>query len=60
MSHPVRAKLVYQALVVILAGQILYAFLNARRERLGETEEPVELPVEPATEVAALILPESA
>ena len=37
-------QVVYQALVVILAGLILYAFLNARRQRLGETGEPVELP----------------
>ena len=29
-------QVVYQALVVILAGLILYAFLNARRQRLGE------------------------
>jgi hypothetical protein len=27
---------------VILAGLILYAFLNARRQRLGETNEPVD------------------
>jgi hypothetical protein len=25
---------------VILVGLILYAFLNARRQRLGETAEP--------------------
>jgi APA family basic amino acid/polyamine antiporter len=37
-------QVVYQALVVILAGLILYAFLNARRQRLGETGEPVDLP----------------
>ena len=36
-------QVVYQALVVILAGLILYAFLNARRQRLGESAEPVEL-----------------
>ena len=35
---------VYQALVVILAGLVLYAFLNARRQRLGETAEPIDLP----------------
>jgi basic amino acid/polyamine antiporter, APA family len=40
-------QVVYQALVVILAGLILYAFLNARRQRLGETSEPVELPADP-------------
>ena len=37
-------QVVYQALVVILAGLILYAFLNARRQRLGESAEPVDLP----------------
>ena len=37
-------QVVYQALVVIMAGLILYAFLNARRQRLGETTEPIELP----------------
>jgi APA family basic amino acid/polyamine antiporter len=39
-------QVVYQALVVILAGLILYAFLNARRQRLGESAEPVDLPSE--------------
>jgi APA family basic amino acid/polyamine antiporter len=39
-------QVVYQALVVILAGLILYAFLNARRQRLGEASEPVDLPPE--------------
>jgi len=37
-------QVVYQALVVILAGLVLYAFLNARRQRLGESAEPVDLP----------------
>ncbi|MGD0747953.1 MAG: amino acid permease [Acidimicrobiales bacterium] len=41
-------QVVYQALVVILVGLILYAFLNARRERLGETAEPTDLPPEQA------------
>ena len=36
-------QVVYQALVVILAGLILYAFLNARRQRLGEASEPADL-----------------
>ncbi len=36
-------QVVYQALVVIMAGLILYAFLNARRQRLGEVKEPTEL-----------------
>ncbi len=37
-------QVVYQALVVILAGLVLYAFLNARRQRLGEASEPVDVP----------------
>jgi APA family basic amino acid/polyamine antiporter len=36
-------QVVYQALVVIMAGLILYAFLNARRQRLGEAPEPVDV-----------------
>jgi APA family basic amino acid/polyamine antiporter len=43
-------QVVYQALVVILAGLILYAFLNARRQRLGETDEPTELAEQPVAE----------
>jgi APA family basic amino acid/polyamine antiporter len=39
-------QVVYQAMVVILAGLIVYAFLNARRQRLGETAEPVDNPVD--------------
>ncbi|MGP8058238.1 MAG: amino acid permease [Acidimicrobiales bacterium] len=39
-------QVVYQALVVLLAGLVLYAFLNARRQRLGEAAEPVDLPPE--------------
>ena len=35
---------VYQALVLMLAGIILYAFLNARRERVGQIPEPVDNP----------------
>jgi basic amino acid/polyamine antiporter, APA family len=49
-------QVVYQALVVIMAGLILYAFLNARRQRLGEAAEPEELPAE----VAAIGLSDSA
>jgi APA family basic amino acid/polyamine antiporter len=46
-------QVVYQALVVILAGLVLYAFLNARRQRLGEAPEPVDLPAEqPAVALA--------
>jgi APA family basic amino acid/polyamine antiporter len=37
-------QVVYQALVVILTGLVLYAFMNARRQRLGEAVEPVEAP----------------
>ena len=33
-------QVVYQAAVVILAGFILYAFLNARRQRLGSPPSP--------------------
>ncbi|MGZ4543749.1 MAG: amino acid permease [Mycobacteriaceae bacterium] len=33
---------VYQAMVLVLAGIILYAFLKARRERLGQVAEPAE------------------
>ena len=39
-------QVVYQALVVLLAGLVLYAFLNARRQRLGEAIEPIDLPDE--------------
>jgi APA family basic amino acid/polyamine antiporter len=39
-------QVVYQAFVVILAGLILYAFLNARRGRLGEISEPGDNPSE--------------
>jgi APA family basic amino acid/polyamine antiporter len=39
-------QVVYQALVVVFAGLVLYAFLNARRERLGDIAEPVDNPVE--------------
>jgi basic amino acid/polyamine antiporter, APA family len=35
-------QVVYQALVVLMAGLIMYAFLKARRERLGEAPEPVD------------------
>ena len=34
---------VYQALVAILAGLVLYVFVKARRERLGEVPEPVDI-----------------
>ena len=35
---------VYEALVVVLAGVILYAFLNARREDSGQIPDPVDNP----------------
>jgi basic amino acid/polyamine antiporter, APA family len=41
-------QVVYQALVVLLVGLVIFAFLNARRQRLGETVEPVDLPLESA------------
>jgi len=46
---------VYQALVAILAGLIIYPFLKARRERLGEVPEPADNPpaAEPGKEPAA-------
>jgi APA family basic amino acid/polyamine antiporter len=39
-------QVVYQALVVILVGLVLYAFLNARRQRLGEAAEPTDFTTE--------------
>jgi APA family basic amino acid/polyamine antiporter len=39
-------QVVYQAFVVILAGLILYAFLNARRQAAGKAIEPIDNPVE--------------
>jgi hypothetical protein len=41
-------QVVYQALVVILVGLVLYAFLNARRQRLGEAAEPTDFAPEGA------------
>ncbi len=35
-----RAAAVYQALIVVLAGVILYAFLRARRERISQIPVP--------------------
>jgi len=31
---------VYQAVLVVLIGVVLYAFLKARRERLGQAQAP--------------------
>jgi APA family basic amino acid/polyamine antiporter len=39
---------VYQALVVVLIGIILYAFLNARREDAGQIPDPVDNPPDEA------------
>jgi APA family basic amino acid/polyamine antiporter len=50
-------QVVYQALVVILAGLVLYAFLNARRQRLGEASEPVDFAPEPALRQPARATP---
>jgi APA family basic amino acid/polyamine antiporter len=46
-------QIVYQAFVVILAGLILYAFLNARRQAAGKAPEPVDN----AAEDPAVVLP---
>jgi APA family basic amino acid/polyamine antiporter len=42
---------VYQALLLILLGLPVYAFLKAKRERLGQVDEPVDVPVELAGEI---------
>jgi basic amino acid/polyamine antiporter, APA family len=40
---------VYQALIVVLAGLVVYAFLKAQRERAGQVAAPVDNPpLEPA------------
>jgi len=40
---------VYQALIVVLAGLVVYAFLKAQRERSGQVAAPVDNPpLEPA------------
>jgi len=45
---------VYQALIVVLGGVVLYAFLNARRQRLGLTATPVDNPaIEPSSAPSA-------
>jgi APA family basic amino acid/polyamine antiporter len=41
---------VYQALLLILLGLPIYAFLKAKRERLGQVDEPIDVPVELAGE----------
>ena len=37
---------VYQAMILILAGVPIYAFLKARKEREGTAPEPVDVPVD--------------
>jgi APA family basic amino acid/polyamine antiporter len=37
---------VYQALIIVLAGVVLYAFLKARRENLGQVPAPQDGPSE--------------
>jgi hypothetical protein len=37
---------VYQAMLLLLLGIPLYGFLKARRERMGEVAEPIELTAE--------------
>jgi basic amino acid/polyamine antiporter, APA family len=52
---------VYQAPVLVLAGVILYAFLSARRERVGQIPEPVDNPPDdPAAPAPADTQPEPA
>jgi APA family basic amino acid/polyamine antiporter len=42
---------VYQALMLVLVGVPIYAFLKAKRERLGQVDEPIDVPVELAGEL---------
>ena len=35
---------VYQAMLLLLLGLPLYAFLKARQERLGQVDEPIDMP----------------
>jgi APA family basic amino acid/polyamine antiporter len=37
---------VYQAMLLLLLGLPLYAFLKARRERLGQVDEPLDVTAE--------------
>jgi hypothetical protein len=36
----------YQALLLVLVGSPLYGFIKARRERLGQIEETIDMPPE--------------
>jgi basic amino acid/polyamine antiporter, APA family len=44
---------VYQALIVVLFGIILYAVLNGRRERAGRIPQPADLPDDTAAQAPA-------
>lgn len=51
-------QVLYQSFLVMIAGLLLFAFMEARRERLGEVPEPVDLvvnaePVPPPLEKSA-------
>jgi basic amino acid/polyamine antiporter, APA family len=39
---------VYRALILVLAGVVLYAFLKARREDTGQIAAPDEYPAQPS------------
>ncbi|HEX7165567.1 MAG TPA: amino acid permease [Acidimicrobiales bacterium] len=41
---------VYQAMLLLLLGLPLYAFLKARRERRGDVDEPVDMPADMLTD----------
>ena len=47
------AQLVSRPLILVLAGIILYAFLSARRERLGQIPEPADNPPDDTVAPAA-------
>jgi APA family basic amino acid/polyamine antiporter len=49
-------QVVYQALVVLLVGLIFYAFINARRQGLGEVPFPVDVPDQVPAEWHAEVL----
>jgi hypothetical protein len=39
---------VYQAMLLLLLGLPVYAFLKARRERSGDVDEPIDVPADVA------------
>ena len=43
---------VYQALILVLAGVVLYAFLKAHREDTGQVAAPLDSPAEPEPSVS--------